>query len=140
MAEAAIAVQPPAQAQVGTVLSPYVVGKLSLLPYNPAVYHFGMIVLINEEGHVVPDGLRGFTSTTGALLEPPTADSVVTIVFPFTSISTTVMGTYRIRMDVYEVLHAEPEGATLITQVETNPVELDKYEVPGYHPGSYLWP
>ncbi|KAI9166432.1 hypothetical protein HJFPF1_02533 [Paramyrothecium foliicola] len=135
MAQASVAVQPPAWAQAETSVYPHVIGKLTVRPADPSVYYFAMASLVDTSGGATAEGLNGITTITGTVLDGSNA-SRETVVFPFFETSVSDAGNFRVRLDIYKISYGSPDGATLVAQVQTNSFGVSKSPVPSYRPSS----
>jgi hypothetical protein len=132
--QATFSSQPPSQAKVETRLSPSPVGRLHVQEYNPNVYHFGMIVLLDGSGRTVADGLSGITSVTGNVSGAPTDGSPADVSFTFHECSVNNAGSHQLRLDIYEVAHGRANGAQLVKQVKSDSFGTTRYITPSDGP------
>ena len=134
MAHFRIAVQPPSEIQVGQILYPPIIAKMSARRAHHGVYFFAMAVLLGDDGAVLEGGLYGSTVSTGVLLNENGSSSRASIVFVFPDLFISYEGVFSVRLDLYKVQYETSEGATFEDQIETSQILVVDRRVPRGRP------
>ncbi|CAJ2503086.1 Uu.00g104800.m01.CDS01 [Anthostomella pinea] len=121
-----IEVQPPAQAQAGTVLYP----PLVISSGSDAAYDFVQVVLLDPQGGVLEDQLHGTLSRSKTTLRDGSAsgsaDSVEYATFPDLAIS--YSGIYTIRVNAIRMDYSSSDGAAAILVASVTTREIYAYD------------
>lgn len=91
-------------------------------------YLFAMAVLLDSEGVVLNDELGGTLIASGVETNDGSSSRRPSTFFSFPDLTISNTGTFTIRIDIYQVDNDDPQGATMMEQVETR--KIDAYEDP----------
>ncbi|POR31409.1 Uncharacterized protein TPAR_08374 [Tolypocladium paradoxum] len=133
MPDITIGVQPPKRTRAGACLYPPVVAKQSVRESDPDVDYFATAVLLDRQGSVVDGFLEG-TKAASRFEVAQSKTAPASFVFPFTDLSISQLGTYTIRVDVYQVSPGDSAGAALVEQLATRVVSVFDADIPSETP------
>ena len=137
----AIAVQPPTQTMTNTPFYPPVVARTKVeglvgAEQTDYSYVFAMAVLLDSSGNVLEGQLGGTHMVSGTSVTENWgsgggggSSSRSALYFVFSDLSVGTAGVYSIRIDVYLVDYADPQGARLMDQTESRVVSVYEEQV-----------